>query len=61
MAKDNNGFFSKGTGVNAGTVLGGANGGRGISNSKIEQLITLMRENNRLTQRLLEKDPASAY
>lgn len=61
LAKDNNGFFSKGTGVNAGTVLGGANGGGGISNSKIEQLITLMRENNRLTQRLLEKDPASAY
>ena len=61
LSKDNNGFFSKGTGPNAGTVLGGANGGGGISNSNIEQLITLMRENNRLTQRLLEKDPASAY
>lgn len=60
LSKDNNGF-KLGTGVNAGTVLGGANGGGGISNSNIEQLITLMRENNRLTQRLLEKDPASAY
>ena len=59
MSKDNKVGFGKG--VNAGTVLGNSGGGGGISNSNVEQLITLMRENNRLTQRLLEKDPASAY
>ena len=59
LSKDNKVGFGKG--VNAGTVLGNSGGGGGISNSNVEQLITLMRENNRLTQRLLEKDPASAY
>ena len=61
LSKDNNGFFTKGTGPNAGSVLGGGNGGGGLSNSGMQTLISLMRENNMLTKRLLEKNPESAY
>jgi len=61
LSKDNNGFFSKGTGTNAGSVLGGGSGGGGISNSNIQALITLMREQNRLTKALVDKNPESAY
>jgi pantothenate kinase len=61
LSKDNNGFFTKGTGPNAGSFLSGGSGGSGISSSNMETLITLMRENNTLTRRILEKDPESAY
>ena len=61
LSKDNNGFFKKGTGPNAGSFLSGGSGGEGISSSNMETLITLMRENNTLTRRILEKDPESAY
>ena len=61
LSKDNNGFFTKGTGPNAGSVLGGGNGGGGLSTNGMQTLISLMRENNMLTKRLLEKNPESAY
>ena len=61
LSKDNNGFLKAGTGPNAGSALGGGSGGGGISNSNIQALITLMREQNRLTQKLLDKNPESAY
>lgn len=61
LSKDNNGFFKSGTGPNAGSFLGGGDGGGGLSNSSMQTLVTLMRENNRLTKALLEKNPESAY
>lgn len=61
LAKDNNGFFKSGTGPNAGSFLTGGDGGGGLSNSSMQTLVTLMRENNRLTKALLEKNPESAY
>ena len=61
LAKDNNGFFKAGTGVNAGSFLTGGDGGGGLSNVSMQTLVTLMRENNRLTKALLEKNPESAY
>ena len=61
LSKDNNGFFTKGTGPNAGSVLGGGDGGGGLSTNGMQTLISLMRENNMLTKRLLEKNPESAY
>ena len=61
LSKDNNGFFKSGTGPNAGSFLGGGDGGGGLSNVSMQTLVTLMRENNRLTKALLEKNPESAY
>lgn len=61
LSKDNNGFFKSGTGPNAGSFLTGGDGGGGLSNSSMQTLVTLMRENNRLTKALLEKNPESAY
>ena len=61
LSKDNNGFFKSGTGPNAGSFLTSGDGGGGLSNSSMQTLVTLMRENNRLTKALLEKNPESAY
>ena len=61
LAKDNNGFFKSGTGPNAGSFLTGGGDGGGLSNVSMQTLVTLMRENNRLTKALLEKNPESAY
>jgi class 3 adenylate cyclase len=52
LSKDNNGF-KLGTGVNAGTVLGGAGGGGGVNSN--DMLITLMRKQVELTRSILDK------